>query len=256
MHKNLFAGCSLIAAVLLLGAGTARGEDDKVFSGGVSAGYFSKYIWRGQNVNDTSVLQTSVSGSAYGFTGSIWSNIDLTNDSQFAPGNAGDFSEVDYTLDYSYSASKVGFSLGVIHYLFPNTGAKSTTEIYGALSFAAPLSPKITWYRDVNLIDGSYIQITAGHTFEKIGKWNDDYYVDLSLNGSLAFAGSGYNKGYFGIDKTKFNDFTFGISVPFNLKHVSLTPSFNLSTMLDKDIGNATFERNNVWFGIGLSKSF
>jgi hypothetical protein len=254
LKKALFL--NLLALAIFFLTGTALAEEEKTFSASVSAGYFSKYIWRGQNINDTSVLQTNASGSAYGFTGSIWSNIDLTNDSQFAPNNAAEFSEVDYTLDYSHSFSKVGVSLGVIQYLFPNTSANSTTEIYGGLSVAVPLSPKITWYRDVNLIDGSYIQITAGHTFEKIGKWSDDYYVGLAINGSLAFAGSGYNKGYFGIEKTKFNDLTLGISVPFNLKHVSLTPSFNVSTMLDEQIGNATYERNNVWFGLNLSKSF
>jgi hypothetical protein len=256
MNLKKMMGSSLIAIVLFFLTGSALAEEAKIFSANVSAGYFSKYIWRGQNINDTSVLQTNASGSAYGFTGSIWSSIDLTNSSQFAPDNAGEFSEIDYTLDYSHSFSKVGISLGVIQYLFPNTSWNSTTEIYGAMSFAVPLSPKITWYRDVNLVDGSYVQITAGHTVQKIGKWNDDYYVGLGINGSLAFAGSGYNKGYFGVEKTKFNDFTFGVSVPFNLKHVTLTPSFNVSTMLDKDIGDVTYERNNVWFGLNLSKSF
>ena len=256
MRVKRVASWSLWVLVLTLIAGTAVAEEEKTFSAGVSAGYYSKYIWRGQNVNDTSVFQTNVSGSAYGFTGAIWSNIDLTNDSQFAPGNAGEFSEIDYSLDYSHSFSKVGISAGVIHYLFPNTSSQSTTEIYGGVSFALPLSPKITWYRDVNLIKGSYVQITAGHSFEKIAKWNDDYYIGLSLNGSLAWAGSGYNSGYFGIDETKFNDLTIGVGVPFNLKHVTVTPSVNVSTMLDEEIGNATYERNNVWFGVALSKSF
>jgi hypothetical protein len=249
-----------LSAILLVSmVGTSMAEEENPFSATVSAGYFSKYIWRGQNVNDTSVFQPSVSVSAYGFTGSIWANIDLTNDSQFAPKNAGEFSEIDYTLDYSHAipgASKVGVSLGVIHYIFPNTPSPSTTEIYGGLSLAVPLSPKITWYRDVDLIDGSYIQLTAGHSFEKIAEWNSDYYIGLSVNGSLAWAGSGYNRGYFGIEKTKFNDFTFSIGVPFNLKHLSITPSLNVSAMLDKQIGDATYERNNVWFGVGLSKSF
>lgn len=249
---------SLSALMLLCLRGEVMAEE-KPFSASVSAGYFSKYVWRGQNVNDTSVLQTNVSGSAYGFTGSIWSNIDLTNDSQFAPDNAGEFSEIDYTLDYSNKipgTDKVGFSLGVIHYLFPNTGAKATTEIYGALSLNVPLAPKVTWYRDVNAVDGSYIQVSAGHAIEKIAKWNDDYYIGLSVTGSLAFAGEGYNKGYFGIEETRFNDFTLGISVPFTLKYVTLTPSFNVSTMLDDDIGAVTYERNNVWAGLSLSKSF
>ncbi len=250
----------LVLSMTLL-MGSVFAEEQKTFSAAVSANYYNKYIWRGQNVNDTSVLQTNASGSAYGFTGSIWSNIDLTNDSHFAPINAGDFSEIDYTLDYSHSMpgdSKVGFSLGVLHYLFPNTSAPSTTEIYGALSFRIPASPKITWYRDVNLINGSYIQVTAGHTFEKIAKWNEDYYIGLSLNGSLAVAGSGYNSGYFGVDQTKFNDLAIGVGVPFTLKHFCITPSVNMSSMLHKQIGDATFgkKRNNAWFGVGLSKSF
>jgi hypothetical protein len=258
--KNIVFLKSLVLIMTLL-AGSAFAEDQNPFSAAVSVNYYSKYIWRGQNVNDESVFQTNVSGSAYGFTGSIWSNIDLTDGSHFAPDNAGEFSEIDYGLDYSHAipgTSKVSFSLGVIHYLFPNTAAPSTTEIYGGLSFGIPLSPKITWYRDVNLIDGSYIQLTAGHTVEKIAKWNDDYYIGLSLSGSLAVAGSGYNGGYFGVESAKFNDLTFGIGVPFTLKHVTITPSLNLSTMLSEQIGDATFEqsRNNVWFGVGLSKSF
>jgi len=247
---------SLIILLLIISAGTAEAQEEQTFSAEISAGYYNKYIWRGQNVNDTSVFQTNVSGSAYGFTGSIWSNIDLTNDSQFAPDNAGEFSEIDYVLDYSQSISKVGVSLGVIHYLFPNTPFQSTTEIYGGVGFDIPLAPTITWYRDVNAVDGSYIQMTAGHTFERIEAWSGGYDVGLSLGGSLAFAGSGYNSGYFGINETKFNDLTFTIGVPFNLKHVTLTPSVSFSTMLDEQIGAATYERNNVWFGLGLSKSF
>jgi hypothetical protein len=259
MSLRKMAGWNLCILILVLISRIAVAEEEKTFNASASMAYNSKYIWRGQNVNDTSVFQPNVSGSAYGFTGSIWANIDATNESQTAPGNAGDFSEIDYSLDYSgsvSSASKLKYSLGVIHYLFPNTTLLSTTEIYGALSLAVPLSPKIAWYRDVNAIDGSYLQLTAGHTFEKIGKWNDDYYVGLSLNGSLAWAGPGYNSGYFKIDETKFNDFTFGVSVPFTLKSFSINPSFNVSTMLDEQIGAATYERTNVWFGVGLSKSF
>jgi hypothetical protein len=258
MSLKIHVAWKLILPLMILLAGNAFAEDSNPFSADISADYFSKYIWRGQNLNDTSVLQVNASGSAYGFTGSIWANIDLTNDSQSAPNNAGEFSEIDYTLDYSHSISadsKVGFSLGVIHYLFPNTAFQSTTEIYGGVSFDIPASPAITWYRDVNLVDGSYVQITAGHTFEEIAKWSD-YSVGLSVSGSFAVAGSGYNSGYFGIEKVRCNDLTLNFAVPFTLKDISITPSVNVSTMLQKEIGDATYERNNVWFGIGLSKSF
>jgi hypothetical protein len=250
---------SLGALWLVCASGFLMAEEEKnPFSASVSAGYYSKYIWRGQNLNDSSVLQTNVSGSAYGFTGAVWTNLDLTDTPNSSLNNLGEISEIDYSLDYTKSVNKVGFSLGVIHYMFPNTAFASTTEIYGALSFAVPLSPKITWYRDVNMINGSYVQFSFGHSIQKIAKWNDDYFVGLSFSGSIGLAGKGYNRGYFGIDENKANDFTLGVSVPFNLKYVSITPSLNFSTMISETVGLSTWDqsRNNVWFGIVLSKSF
>jgi len=246
-------------AIMLLGITGTAAEEREEFNATVSAACFNKYVWRGQNINDGSVLQTNVSGSAYGFTGSIWANIDLTDSSQTAPDNAGEFSEIDYALEYSASVPRLGalkFSLGLAHYLFPNTSYQSTTEIYAGLSLAAPLSPKITWYRDVNAIDGSYIQLSAGHTFEKIAKWGNDCFMGLDLGGSLAWAGRGYNRGYFGIDGAKFNDLTISMTLPIGVKSFCIAPSLNVSAMLSQEVGNAVYERNNVWFGVELSKSF
>ncbi len=245
--------------MFLIASGSLIAGEGSPLTATVSANYFSKYIWRGQNVNDTSVLQPSVSGSAYGFTGSIWANIDLTNESQTAPENAGEFSEIDYSLDYSSGVpgvKKLGFSAGVIHYLFPNTSLKSTTEIYAGLNLKAPLNPRFTWYGDVNSIEGNYLQLSVGHSFEKLAVWNNGYSLGLSLSGSVAWASAGYNRGYFGIDVNKFNDLTIGITAPINLRHVTINPSLNMSTMLSERIGNATYERNNIWFGVGVSKGF
>ena len=93
--------------------------EDKI-NFGLAADYYSKYIWRGQNVNDESVFQPSISLSKWGFTGSIWGNLDLTNEND----NSGEFSEFDYTLDYSGEMPDVNwlnFSVGTVHYRFPNT---------------------------------------------------------------------------------------------------------------------------------------
>ncbi len=100
MKVQKMFGWSLSVLILLFTMRTAIAEDAKPFSASVSVDYFSKYVWRGQSINDESVLQTNVSGSAYGFTGSIWSNSDLTNDRK------GEFSEVDYSLDYSHTFVK------------------------------------------------------------------------------------------------------------------------------------------------------
>ena len=125
------AGCFYLGILLtVFAAGTVSATENPDASLDVSIDYATKYIWRGQNVNDESVLQPNLGFSAYGFSGSIWANIDLTDGSQTIPGNGGEFQEIDYTLDYSNSIpglEKVGFSVGVIHYLFMDTSSISTT---------------------------------------------------------------------------------------------------------------------------------
>ncbi len=58
----------------------------------ITTDFFSKYIWRGQNLSDDSVFQTGINLSYSKLTATIWSNMDLTN----INGNSGDFSELDY----------------------------------------------------------------------------------------------------------------------------------------------------------------
>ena len=270
MKSKIFKGYCLAAVLVAAFAGTLMAQDEAGFSATASVDYFNKYIWRGQNLNDESVLQFNASGSAWGFTGAIWSNIPLTD----AQGTTiGEFNEIDYSLDFSRvlpnSNDRVGYSLGVNHYTFPgsidNNGSLSvTTEIYGGLNFNVPLSPSITWNRDVDAIDGSYIEFKVGHTFEKIGSWSDASHANLELSVSLGLGGSAYNAGYFGCDTTKFNDLTLSVGVPFNLKYgMSIKPSFNVSTMLDGDIRNAietggayAGKHTNTWFGINFTKNF
>lgn len=258
MNLKKIGYSSLSILLIFLVSGTALAIDNPNVSLDISTDYATKYIWRGQNVNDESVLQPNIGFSAYGFSGSIWANIDLTNGSQTIPNNAGEFQEIDYALDYSNSVpglEKLGFSVGTIHYLFTNTESISTTEVYGGVSLDIPSSPFFTWYGDVNAIEGSYLQFGFGHTIEK---WagNSDYYLDLDLSGTFAYGTRSYNNGYFGIDEGDWNDFTLGIGVPITLKYLTITPKFNLSTMLSEQIGKATYERTNSWFSLGFSKSF
>lgn len=63
----------------------------------IMADFFSKYIRRGQNLNDDPVFQTGINLSYSKLTATIWGNMDLTS----INGNGGDFSELDYYLDYS-----------------------------------------------------------------------------------------------------------------------------------------------------------
>ena len=226
----------------------------------ISADFYTKYIWRGQNIDNSSVLQPAVSASAYGFTGSVWGNMDLTNKSATAPDNAGEFSEFDYTIDYTAVILGIEWlsgSVGVIYYRFPNTVFDPTTEIYGGLSLnGVPLSPSFKWYRDVDEIKGSYFQFAIGHTLEKIYVVNEKCYCGLQLGASYGWGNAAYDKGYFGVDSGQSNDLTLTAGLPFCVGTWTIKPSINYSAMLSKSIQEATEKSDNFWAGLGISTSF
>ena len=107
-----------VAAMVLGTVPAVTAEDDVTF--GVAADFFSKYIWRGQNVVDDWVIQPSASIGYKGLTGSIWGNVDMTGDLV----DDWEVSEIDYAIDYSNTfpgQETFGYSVGLIYYDFPNT---------------------------------------------------------------------------------------------------------------------------------------
>ena len=246
-------------ALITFAAGTAAAED-KVVTYGVSMDYYSKYIWRGQNVDNSSVLQPAVSASAYGFTGSFWGNLDLTNRSAVAPDNAWEFSEYDLTLDYTATipgADWLSGSVGTIYYQFPNQVFNPTTEIYGGLSLPkVPLTPSFKWFRDIQAIKGSYFQFGVGQLFEKVYVMNENCYCGLQLGASYGWGNAVYNNGYFGVNSGQSNDLTLSAALFTQVYTWMIKPSINYSTMLSDSIREATPKSDNLWVGLGISTTF
>jgi hypothetical protein len=242
-----------VAATVLGTVPAAMAEEDVTF--GVAADFFSKYVWRGQNVVDDWVLQPSASLGYKGFTASIWGNVDMTGDLV----DDWEFSEVDYAIDYSNTfpgQETLGYSVGLIYYDFPNTGWDATGEVYAGLSAELPLSPAVKWFYDFDEADGSYIQFSLGHTIEKIRQWREDCYCDLQFGASVAYATDNYNDFYFGVDDGAFNDVTLSAGLPFCIGSLTIKPSIAYSVMIDNDIREATGESDNFWGGVGLAYSF
>jgi hypothetical protein len=248
----------LVMSLILVSGVSAA--DEQAVNFGLSADYYSKYIWRGQNINDKSVFQPAISASVYGFTGSIWGNLDLTNRSKTAPDNAGEFSEFDWTLDYTSTIPGIDWltgSVGAIYYKFPNTPFEPTTEVYAGLSLNdVPLSPSFKWYRDVDEIKGSYFQFGVGQFFEKIYVMNEKCYCGLQLGASYGWANSAYNNGYFGVDGGHSNDLTLSAGLCTQVYSWMVKPSINYSAMLSNPLQEATDKSDNVWVGVGVSTSF
>ena len=239
--------------ILMCGATAVFAADKVDFK--VAADYSTKYIWRGQNINDKSAFQPSVYLSMHGFTASAWGTVDLTNEN----GRSGEFTEIDLTLDYSAAVpgvKELNFSAGTIHYQFPNTSSRPTTEIYGGLGLNVPLTPTIKVYRDIDETDGCYVQFAVGHIFEKIAKFSDDCFCGLQLGSSIGWGNSAYNISYFDINKGKFNDLLFSAGFPVCIGDWTVRPGINYSTMLSDAVRSATARSDNLWGGVSISRSF
>jgi hypothetical protein len=252
----------LTTAVLLIAANISIAEQAEPMKLGFSTDYYSKYIWRGQNLNNRDVIQPSIYASKWGLTGAIWGSYDLTNHNGNQEGNAGDFTEFDFSLDYSNTipdADWLGYSVGVIYYRFPCQVYEPTTEVYGGLSLSkVPLTPSLKIYRDVDEIKGTYYQFSIGHTIEKIAEMGEGCTCGLSLGASTGYGNSAYNTGY-ALSETsggKMNDLTLTAGLPICFGSWTLKPSINYATMLADTIRDATKYSDNIWGGLSLSCNF
>jgi hypothetical protein len=222
---------------------------------GLTGDFFSKYIWRGQNVVDDWVFQPGASVSYKGITAAVWNNIDMTGEVV----GKGSLTETDLSLEYANQVpglEKLGYSVGVIYYSFLNTHSHPTAEVYGGLNLDVSAQPAVRWYYDFDQIKGSYIQFSLGHKIEKLQSWGEDGECDLEVGASMGLGTSGYNEGYFGVDETALNDLTLTAGLPLCFGKLTVRPMLGYSMMLNKDIRAATEKSDNFWGGVGLAYDF
>lgn len=257
--------CAMVISIVLFALVLAMPAEakDNGLSFEITSDFFSKYVWRGQLLNDDFVYQPGASMTTGPFTFGIWGNLDTTNYND----RSGDFSEVDYYFDYSADLpgfEGVSYSLGLIYYDFPGAGAAGgrvpdTTELYWGLGFDLPLSPSITVYHDLDEAEGTYVNLGLSHSVEKVFEITPDLPVGLELSGGLGWASGSYNKYYWGTDQSKMQDLSISLSLPMEIGGWGVTPSFNYVTLLSDDIRDTdTYGTDSdfFFFGISLSKSF
>lgn len=243
----------LALSVFACGTGVVFGADGIGF--GLTGDYFGKYVWRGQNLNDDGAFQPGLSATYGGLTAGIWGSLDLSDYTN----NKNQFTEVDYSIDYSGDfpgLSGVSYSVGLIYYDFPSTTVKDTTELYWGFGFDLPLSPTITVYHDIYEAKGVYASFGIGHTFAEVGPESP---IGCEVGASIGWGDGDYNKYYWGITGTKMNDLTLSASFPFEVGGITITPSVNYVTLLNNKIRDTDMYRTEsdyLFFGIGFVKEF
>ncbi|AQQ09594.1 hypothetical protein L21SP3_01402 [Sedimentisphaera cyanobacteriorum] len=238
----------ILTTALAAGLATSASAFDAEIEGDLSVGYFSKYIWRGQAINDESVIQTGIGFQVDKIYLNLWGNMDLTDE-----GEKNNFTEVDFTAEYSDSLTEgVDYTLGVIRYDF-DEDAGNTNEIYGGLSFDMPLSPSFTVYRDIDAIEGTYFSAGVSHSFSL----GEDMALDCAA--SLGYADSDYNLGYWGVDDSSMQDLALSASMPLAMGDWTLTPSVTYAAIMDDELKETDAyepDPDYIYAGISLSTTF
>jgi hypothetical protein len=246
MKAHLMKVLRVFALVLFISIGipVAAFSQDSVASPvsfSASSGVYSKYVWRGFLLDDDPVLQSGVSGSAYGITGTVWGSMDMANDDELAS------DEVDYIIDYTYSADSYSLSVGHTYYDFPGYDG-SSKEFYVGAGMNVFLSPKLVWYRDYGDEedgggDGDYAVMNVSHS---LALPNSSMTVDLAGH-------AGYNDGLF-LDGTGWDiGLSAGLGIPLSSK-CELAPSVAVSVpygdLEDEELGN---QETEVFAGVLLT---
>ncbi|MFC1587058.1 hypothetical protein ACFL54_02005 [Planctomycetota bacterium] len=234
-------------------------DGDRVWSLSMDTTYSSKYIWRGINLNNDPVIWPSLEFSYNGLTASIWSSIETTNYNKYENygDTAGECTEVDLSINYSFCWQDLEFSIGAINYQYPNTGLDSTTELYGMISLKSFLCPTIELYKDIEEIDGIYSCFSINHSFTEIWQLSESVCMSIDLCASIGYGSKNHNECNYETSKATFTDYSLSLAIPVDVgDYWTITPSINYSSLLDKNIRYNMENDDNIWFSFSISLSF
>src|SRR4030043_991521 len=246
-----------VVLTLLISVGNLYAAETKT-AGYASVDVLSNYVWRGQKLSNSWVVQPSV-GITYGsFGANIWANYDSDKtEATSSDTGHGEFTETDLTLNYSFSVNKFNFVTGYIYYALE--GANDTQEFYLSSGYDTLFKPTLTIYYDFDEGNGAFIVASTGHSFE-VSKG-----IALNLGASASY---NINNKVMGFDKDgkDFSNFynaeiSSSLSIPV-WKSLSITPKIVYSFPLSNDAKEAIRKisddggKDIFYGGVNLTLSF
>lgn len=222
----------VVLLAVLTGSAFAEGLDI-----GVSVAGKTKYIWRGQTITNDPVIQPEINVKLDKFTFTGWGNVDVTS----ASGEEWNLTETNLILDFTDDSPIKGikYSLGAIRYDYPQGDSDDATmEVYGGLSIPDLIfSPFIKAYRDIDRVDGTYIQV--GITQDILAPPTDAEQGWISLpqgivgSATVGWGDSAYNTAYWGKDATNLNDLVLSAAIPVKIGGITVAPTVSYVKLLD-----------------------
>ena len=239
MKKVILRLVTLILA-LILSSSIVIAEEDKP-TASADVGVFDKYVWRGYELSDDSVvIQPSTTISYKDFSFNLWGNLDTRMDDDT---HSNQFNEIDMTLSYDKEIGLVCLGAGYIYYGLD--GIDDLEEIYLSIGIDTILSPTLTAYREIAYAPAWYFSFGLSHSFElpkditldlagSVGYYYSDDADDLSEYNSQLELSNDPPDPY-----RSFHDglVSIGLTVPIT-EYITISPVVSYSFPLTGDADN------------------
>ncbi len=243
-------GITCLGLLLAATAGSSvRGAEEpgRPLSFGAEAGIYSRYIWRGLEVNDQGVFQPEAWISLAGLQAGIWGNLELTDTLD----NRGKFTELDYFFSYTHDFDFLSATLIYLYYDYPNTDEEKTQEIGIVLESGERLLAGAEVFWDFDQADGFYAKASVGYALEA-GE------LLLTPTAGIGWANRKYNDYYFGARTNSLVDAEILLTAEADLyRGLYLTLTVGYFNLLDSDLRREIeAARDGFWGGAALGFAY
>ncbi len=165
-------GVAAVGLALALAA-PAAAQEEKSWSVEVGVDYSTLYMFRGLNLlGEDQAVWTPYASIGLG-NWSIWyygyaGKFDAFDD-EGEPASDGSYFETDLGIDYTFSfGEKFALTVGGLVYLYDQEtqdglGYLDTTELYAIASWDILLAPTLSYYQDIDAIDGGFFTLDISH---------------------------------------------------------------------------------------------
>jgi hypothetical protein len=168
------------------------------------------------------------------------------------------FTEVDLYLTYTKQLGPACVTAGVGDYLYPNTGFNSTAELSLVAAFGVPLTPVLSFYRDIKEADGLYASLGISQALP--GAWQVSDAVSVAapvLSASAGYGNSLHNTFYYWYPDAAPCDMTMNATVPISIgSSMYITPAAHYAMLLDGDVKELFEEDTQFWGGASFTCYF
>lgn len=244
---------TVATTIFLGGAALTASAEEEAPSADLSVSLLSKYVWRGYELSDDSiVIQPSMTVGYKGFGFNLWGNLDTDQDMALYGVDGGNWNETDMTLSYDGSAGMVGYGVGYIYYGLD--GAADTQEIYASIGLDTIAAPSLTIYRDFDEYEGWYVNLAVGHSFPITDA------ISLDVGGHVSYLAADDAATLADPDDptSEYSDFHDGqISISATIpitELISVTPELYYSFPLGSDADEIIDD--HIYGGVTLSMAF